>query len=112
MSGKTHVQVLTASSQYRDSPSQYITRLPETDSKCEYFCTTDEGNVTGHGRDLIVVNRNNNWNDWKTDMYMFRETSGIKLLMPCTCIPIEKPNHMLDFAMAKNDDLFTNKKPN
>ena len=112
ISGKTHVQVLTASSQYQGSPSQYITKLPDTDSTWEYFCTSDEGNVTGHGRDLIVVNRNDNWNDRKISVYTFRETSGIKLLRYCFRIPLEKSNHMLVFAMAKNDDLFAIKKSN
>ena len=112
ISGKTHVQVLTASSQYQDSPSQYITKLPDTDSTCEYFCTSDEGNVTGHGPDLIVVNRNNNWNGWNMLVYMFRETSGIKVLETCSRIPLEKSNHMFVFAMAKNDDLFAIKKSN
>ena len=112
ISGKTHVQVLTASSQYQDSPSQYITKLPDTDSTCEYFCTSDEANVTGHGRDLIVVNRNDNWNDGKIAVYMFREISGIELPGPCCRIPLEKSNHMFVFAMAKNDDLFAIKKSN
>ena len=105
-SGYTDLQILSASSKYRDVKSLCSTRLQETDSTCEYLCANDD-------QDLIVVKRNHNGNGGTTTLFTFAGNgAGLTVLTDRFSTALHETNHTFDFAMAKNGDLFAIKKSN